>query len=273
MQNVKIGFIGAGNMATSLIGGMISDGFPAANLLASDHNQERCQWLAEQFKIQICESNQALLSQANIIVLAVKPQVMADVLRDLAPTPSDKLFISVAAGIPCQALQNWAQAKIAVVRTMPNTPALVGTGATGLFANEQVSTEQREQAETIMRAVGIALWVETEDMIDTVTALSGSGPAYFFYFMEAMEQSAVNMGMDVQTAQLLTIQTALGAAKLALESDDTPAVLRQKVTSPGGTTEAALNVLAQENVHQAITQAMQAAKTRAAELAKEFGDQ
>lgn len=273
MSKFNIGFIGAGNMSASLIGGLIADGTDANSLWVSDIDDQKLNVFESRFGVKSVVDNDALIDKVDAIVLAVKPQVFKIVALQIAEMVKQHkpLIISVAAGIRTEDMQRWLGEDVAIVRTMPNTPALVQTGATGLFANEQVSSEQRVLAESIMRAVGVAMWVEQESQMDLVTALSGSGPAYFFYVMEAMEKAATEQGLSTSTARLLTIQTALGAAKLAMESNDEPAVLRQRVTSPGGTTEQALLTLEKGGLESLFEQAIKAAANRAGELAKEFG--
>lgn len=273
MTKCDIGFIGAGNMAASLIGGLIADGCDPKRLWVSDIDDEKLNAFEKKFGIRTVASNENIADKVIALVLSVKPQAMKVVATGIssAVQAAKPLIISVAAGIRSEDLACWLGADVAIVRTMPNTPALVSTGATGLFANANTSSEQRAQAEAIMRAVGVALWVEDEAQMDVVTALSGSGPAYFFLVIEAMIASAKNMGMNGDTAKLLAIQTALGAAKLAMESEDDPAVLRQRVTSPGGTTEQALNTLMDKGLEKIFDEAMQAAARRAGELAKQYG--
>lgn len=273
MTKCDIGFIGAGNMAASLIGGLIADGCDPKRLWVSDIDDEKLNAFEKKFGIRTVASNENIADKVIALVLSVKPQAMKVVATGIssAVQAAKPLIISVAAGIRSEDLARWLGADVAIVRTMPNTPALVSTGATGLFANANTSSEQRAQAEAIMRAVGVALWVEDEAQMDVVTALSGSGPAYFFLVIEAMIASAKNMGMNGDTAKLLAIQTALGAAKLAMESEDDPAVLRQRVTSPGGTTEQALNTLMDKGLEKIFDEAMQAAARRAGELAKQYG--
>lgn len=273
MKKCDIGFIGAGNMAASLIGGLIADGCDPKRLWVSDIDDEKLNAFVQQFGVHTVASNENIADKVSALVLSVKPQAMKVVASGIssAVQAAKPLIISVAAGIRSEDLARWLGSDIAIVRTMPNTPALVSTGATGLFANANTNAEQRALAEAIMRAVGVALWVDDEAQMDVVTALSGSGPAYFFYVIEAMIASAKNMGMNADTAKLLAIQTALGAAKLAMESEDDPAVLRQRVTSPGGTTEQALNTLMEKGLEKIFDEAMQAAAKRAAELAKQYG--
>jgi pyrroline-5-carboxylate reductase len=207
------------------------------------------------------------------VVLAVKPQVIRDVALDLADLTQKQqpLFLSIAAGIRATDLQRWLGGSCALVRCMPNTPALVQSGATALWRNENVTDEQKDLAETILRAVGLALWVESEDLMDTVTALSGSGPAYFLLVMEALQEAGQALGLPEKTAKLLSLQTAFGAAKMALESSEDTAILRQRVTSPGGTTEKALEVLENGGLRALFSDALNAARSRSRELAEQFG--
>lgn len=275
MNNLKIGFIGAGNMARSLIGGLIASGLPAANLHASAPNAEHLQALAEDFGIRTSPDNQATVDHSEVIVFSVKPQVLKTVCQTIKPR-HDSLYLSVAAGIPTASIAHWlgqadSNETLAIIRAMPNTPALLQTGATALFANAHTKESQRESAEAIMRAVGLALWVENEAQMDAVTAVSGSGPAYYFLFMEAMIEAAQAMGLSEQTARLLTVQTAFGAAKMALEIDEQPATLRQNVTSPGGTTERAIQTFQQGGIEKLVSEALTSAQNRARELAEELG--
>ncbi len=266
---ITVAFIGAGNMARSLIVGMLQE---AGNLQlrVSDPDQNQLD-VIRSYGSQIFTStdNAAALQGADVVVLAVKPQMMRTViepLQDLAQKQRP-LFVSVAAGIREESLNAWLGGHLPIVRCMPNTPALVKAGATGLYANPQVSKEQRSLAESILRTVGITLWFEDEAKLDAVTAVSGSGPAYFFLVMEAMQAAAESLGLKPEDAQLLVVQTALGAARLALESDQKPAELRKQVTSKGGTTEAALNKLNTGGLVPLFAEALQAAAQRSKELA------
>ena len=264
-----ITFIGAGNMARSLIVGLLNDNANVV-LRVADPEQTQLDAIRQHFpQVATFTDNLEAMQSADVVVLAIKPQIMGDVVQGLAEQAqrSRPLFISVAAGIREAALNRWLGGNLPIVRCMPNTPALVQTGATGLFANAQVHDKQRSQAESILRAVGITLWFEDEGKLDAVTAISGSGPAYFFLVMEAMQAAAENMGIRREDAHLLIVQTALGAARLALESTDVPAELRSKVTSKGGTTEAALNVLNDGGLSTLFEQALQAAEKRSRELA------
>ena len=275
MNNTTLTFIGGGNMASSLIGGLIADGWDPARIRVADSSTQRLQQLAEQFPITTTTSNSDAADQANVIVLAVKPQIIKSVAQELANIVSQQqpLVISIAAGIPAAALGNWLGKSAAIVRTMPNTPAMVQSGATALYANASVSEEQRSTAESILRAVGIAIWVENEAQMDAVTALSGSGTAYFFLFMEALQAAGQELGLPENTARLLTLQTAFGAAKMALESNEDAATLRHQVTSPGGTTEHAIRTFQEGGFETLISKALLAAAERSRELAAEFGNE
>ena len=270
MNNLNIGFIGAGNMARALLGGLCASGFSAEQLFATDPHQDKLDALQQDFGIQTCTTHEDLISRCDVIVLAVKPQVAREALEPITIDNPNTLIVSVVAGIRTSALQKWLGSESAIVRTMPNTPALVQAGATGLFANPHVTEPQREAAEHIMRAVGICLWVDNESQLDAVTALSGSGPAYFFFMMEAMEKAGIKLGLNKDVAHLLTVQTAFGAAKLALEAEDSPEQLRTKVTSPGGTTERAIQHMQNQRGLTMISEAVEAAFTRSQDLAKEL---
>lgn len=271
MKIKKIGFIGGGNMASSLINGLIVSGHAAHSLWVSDINTDVVSALSENLGVNSAVNNDELVNAVDVVVLAVKPQNLADVAKHIAPLIQQKqsLVVSIAAGISQNSLTRWLGNDVAIVRCMPNTPALVLTGATALHANEQVTTEQRDLAENILRAVGLALWVEQESELDAVTAVSGSGPAYFFLLMEAMENAAVQLGLTEQTARLLVQQTALGAAKIALESSESPAQLRQRVTSPGGTTQRAIETFEQGGFTELVTKALHAARDRSIEMSKQ----
>ncbi len=272
MKNATIGFIGGGNMARSLIGGLCQSGLPPASVHVSEPDEERRQALHNDFGIAVHGDNQAVVDACEVVVLAVKPQALKEVIQQLQPATDDgKLYLTIAAGIRTDAIEKWLGGKRAIVRAMPNTPALVQSGATGLFANRHVSRQQKDLAESILRAVGLTVWVEEEAQMDAVTAVSGSGPAYFFLVMEAMEQAGVKLGLPEETARLLTLQTAFGAAKLALEIEEEPARLRRNVTSPGGTTEQAILALQDRQLEAIFEQALQAARDRARELADELG--
>ena len=268
-----IAFIGAGNMAGALIGGLIADGIPAERIVAADPSTEKCQVLAKTAGIRTTQNNQEAAELADILVFAVKPQILKPVAESLTPQIRERqpLVISIAAGIRTESLMAWLGGNCALVRTMPNTPAMLQAGATVLYATPEVSAPQREQAESLMRAVGLTQWIDDEDLMDAVTALSGSGPAYYFLVMEAMESAARVLGLPDRVAHLLTLQTALGAARMALESSDSPQVLRTKVTSPGGTTERAVEVFEDGELRSLIEHAMRAARDRSVELSEQLG--
>lgn len=258
-------------MAASLISGLIASGHEPQQLWASDINPETLSNLSANLGINVSNDNKAVIQVVDVVVLAVKPQVLAQIAKEICPClHPGQLVVSIAAGITLASLSNWLCAETPIVRCMPNTPALVLTGATALHANANVSAEQRDLAETIMRAVGIALWVDKESDLDAVTAVSGSGPAYFFLLMEAMEQAAVTLGLSAETARLLIQQTALGAAKIALESPETPAELRKRVTSPGGTTQRAIETFEHGGFSELVAQALHAAKDRSVAMSQEM---
>ncbi|MDF1584627.1 MAG: pyrroline-5-carboxylate reductase [Methyloprofundus sp.] len=273
MKTNKIGFIGGGNMASSLISGLIASGHSPHQIWVSDADQNKLSSLATRLQINTVATNDALIAEVDVVVLAVKPQTIAQVIKQSLPVfnQSNALIVSIAAGINQASLSKWLGEKAAIVRCMPNTPALVQTGASGLHANANVSDDQLDLAENIMRSVGITVWVKKESEIDVVTAVSGSGPAYFFLLMEAMEKAAIDLGLSQHTAQLLIEQTALGAAKIALESNESPGELRARVTSPGGTTEQAIKTFNEGNFSALVKQAIQAAHDRSIELSKELG--
>lgn len=268
-QTARIAFIGAGNMAASLVGGLLARGYSADRITLADVSAERLQLLATQHGVAVTESNPDAAGNADVIVLAVKPQQMAAAAAELAPVVRARqpLIVSIAAGITIANIQGWLGADTAVVRCMPNTPALVQAGATGMFASSGVSTAQRALAQQLLDAVGIALWLDSEEQLDAVTALSGSGPAYFFLVMEAMIAAGRAMGLDEKMAHQLTLQTALGAAQMAVTSGEDPAELRRRVTSPGGTTLAALNVFEAAQLRDIFLKALLAARDRSRELA------
>lgn len=275
MSIPRIAFIGAGNMAASLIGGLSAQGVPASAICASDPGGDKRTELGNTHGIATFADNAQAVDGADIVVLAVKPQVMQAVCRDLAAhLQPHQLIISIAAGINCASLHSWLgeQTPRAIVRCMPNTPSLLRQGVSGLFANDQVSGAQKQQAEQLMSAVGLALWLGEEALIDAVTAVSGSGPAYFFLMIEAMTAAGEQMGLPRDTAAQLTLHTALGAARMACESDVEAAELRRRVTSPNGTTEAAIKAFQAGEFEALVKQAMNAAAQRSAELAEQLGN-
>ncbi len=266
----KICFIGAGNMATSLIGGLIANNYPAGDISACDISAEQLQRLAARFAIATSEDSLQSAASANVILLSVKPQLMREVCTSLAALPKnpEQMFISIAAGVPETAIDSWLGSGRAIVRCMPNTPALMQLGATGLFANASVSDLQRQLAAQILDSVGISLWVDQESDLDAVTAISGSGPAYFFYFIELLEAAGVKLGLSAEISARLARQTALGAAHMAQQGD--LAELRAQVTSKKGTTEQAIISFQQNHLDQLVEQATAAAHRRSLELAREL---
>lgn len=274
MSHPRIAFIGAGNMASSIIGGLVAKGHPAADIIASDPYAESLTKLQQIAPVATTDDNNVALADADVVVLAVKPQVMKPILQALAASAQKHkpLLISIAAGIESESLNQWLGGGMAIVRCMPNTPALVQAGATALYANDKVSAAQKAVADQIMTAVGIALWVEQESALDAVTAVSGSGPAYFFMVMEAMQAAGEQLGLDAEMARQLTLQTALGAAQMASSSDVDAAQLRRQVTSPGGTTLEAVKVFEQDGLRELFSKAMTACRDRSQTLAQELGD-
>ncbi|MCH4564321.1 pyrroline-5-carboxylate reductase [Halomonas sp. EGI 63088] len=269
----RVTFIGAGNMASAIIGGMIDNGFSPAAITATSPSDEMLAPVRRRLGIHTATDNAAATDQADVVVLAVKPQVMRDVcagLRDVVQRRRP-LIVSVAAGLPAETLEHWLGGDLAVVRCMPNTPSLVGAGAAGLFANANVSDAQRQLATEMLEAVGLVEWVEQEALLDAVTAVSGSGPAYFFLMFEAMEEAGVSLGLPAETARRLAIQTALGAAKMAQQSDKLPAELKRNVMSPGGTTERAIEHLESAGLRRTLGEALEACAARAREMADELG--
>jgi pyrroline-5-carboxylate reductase len=269
----KIGVIGGGNMAAALIGGLTQRGLRADHVCVSDPSAEQLKKLAQRFGVSTSADNAVAARDAEVLILAIKPQQMRAVASKLAPAlkPLRPLVISVAAGIPHAALVRWLGADIPIVRTMPNRPALNGFGATGLYAPASVGAAHRALAESLLASVSATVWVDHESQMDTVTALSGSGPAYFFLFMEALETAARERGLPAGVAHQLTLATAFGAAEMARSSSESLAVLREQVTSKGGTTAAALAVLEAADLHAIVGHAVAAADRRSAELAAEFG--
>lgn len=271
MSQDRIAFIGAGNMATSLIGGLLTAGRAPESITAADPDPAQLARVSE-LGITTTQDNAEAIADALVVVLAVKPQVLGQVVTDLAgKLTTTQLLLSIAAGVPADAITRWAEAPLGVVRCMPNTPALFGAGMAAMFANASVTPQQRAHATDIAEAVGDVVWVDTEAEIDAVTAVSGSGPAYFFYLMEGMITAGIDLGLDPETARRLTLQTAQGAAVMAIQSEAAPAQLRRDVTSPGGTTEAALHVFESHGLTATIHEALAAAARRSQELAIEFG--
>jgi pyrroline-5-carboxylate reductase len=264
-------FIGGGNMARSLIGGLIARGWEATRIVVADPVATQLESLRTQFGIRVASDNREAVAGADVLVFAVKPQEMRNVATALGSSLSHRpLIISVAAGIRASDIQSWCGG-IPVVRCMPNRPALQGCGITGLYATGEMSQERRDLAARILDAVGKTLWLEQETHMDVVTAVSGSGPAYFFLLIEMLEQAGVMLGLPPDTSHQLAVETAYGAGNMARDASESAAVLRQQVTSKGGTTEAALKVLEDKNVRDIFAAAVSAAARRSAELADEFG--
>lgn len=271
MTTTTLVFIGAGNMAGSIIGGLISNNHDPEHIIAADPNPETLQSLKARLGIRIAENNSDAVQKADVVILAVKPQVMKAVVSELslALQGARSVLISIAAGITIASINDWSGGNLPVVRCMPNTPALLGCGANGLYASPQVSEAQKTLAETVMNAVGICRWLDSESAIDAVTALSGSGPAYFFLLMESMINAGKQLGLPPETATALTLQTALGAARMAAEGGIEVAELRRRVTSPGGTTEQAINTFEQGGFRTLVQSAIDAAEQRSRELANQ----
>ena len=273
MQHKDIGFIGGGNMASSLVGGLIAGGADPHTLWVAEPVAAKREELRQRFGIQVAAQASDVVANTDTLVFAVKPQVMAAVVRALASDINEKrpLLISIAAGVREPDIRRWVGFEAAIVRCMPNTPALVSSGATALYANANVSQEERERAESVLRAVGTAIWVDDEGLLDAVTALSGSGPAYFFLLTELLEKAGCQLGLPAETARALSLQTAYGAAKMALESEHDPATLRVQVTSPGGTTERALARFQEGGLEALVLDAVAAARDRSVELGEQLG--
>ncbi len=272
MQNeLKIAFVGGGNMAQALIGGLAGKLTAAANIHVVDVVTETLANLSQRFGVTTAAAPSESLAAADVIVLAVKPQQMREVVASVKPYVKSQLILSIAAGIRAVDLSRWLGGHQAIVRTMPNTPALVGKGMTGAFATAGVSAEQRQAADAILRAVGETVWITDEAQIDAVTAISGSGPAYVFYFIEAMQQAAVELGLTAEQGRQLAQSTFAGAAELAIRSDEPVTLLRERVTSKGGTTYAALMSMEASGVKAALVSALHAAAIRGKELGDEFG--
>lgn len=269
--NQNICFIGGGNMAQALIGGLLSRGLPTTRITVSDP-VDQIRHILEEKGIETTTDNVDAIKNADVVVLAVKPQVLATVLQPLNGLLSDKLVISIIAGAEIQTISDLIGGSQRIVRVMPNTPALVQTGAHGIYASEAVDAKDRELTSQILAATGLTIWVDNEAQIDAVTAVSGSGPAYFFYLMESMIRAGKNLGLDEKVATALTLQTALGAAQMAITSSNSPSELRKNVTSPNGTTQAALEVFDRAQVSQNIQAALAAAQKRSQELAQELSD-
>ena len=274
-QKVRLAFIGGGNMASAILGGLIRQGLAQSQVVVIEPFAETAAKLQTEFGVEVHAAAAdsaacAVLSDADLVVWAVKPQVFKEAALPVAAFTQKALHLSVAAGIRSDSIAHWLQTD-RVVRSMPNTPALVGQGITGLFSRSGVSATDKQLVEQVLQSTGEWLWVNQESDLDVVTALSGSGPAYVFYFLEAMTEAGVQMGLSQDQAYHLAKATFGGATHLARQSTDSPEVLRQRVTSKGGTTYAALTSMADDHVKEAFVKAMLAAQKRAAELGDEFG--
>jgi len=270
IDSLHIAFIGGGNMANAIIGGLLKQGLRPHQIQVVEPFEDTALKLREQFDIAVLPAASIALAQADLMVWAVKPQVFKEAAEPVLPFASKALHLSVAAGIRTDSIASWLQST-RVVRCMPNTPALVGKGITALFALAHVSDQEKSVVEHIIRTTGEFMWVKAEKQLDAVTALSGSGPAYVFYFLEAMTQAGVGMGLNAEQAYHLAVATFAGASELARASDESADVLRQRVTSKGGTTYAAISSMETAGIKTAFIAAMQAAEQRAGELGDEFG--
>jgi pyrroline-5-carboxylate reductase len=268
---MKITFVGGGNMANALIGGLLNHGFPATAIASIEVEAEKREHLENVFSIRCFPEACAEALQCDAIVLAVKPQQMREACQPMVSFLKQQLVISIAAGLRLQDLSRWLGGYEKLVRTMPNTSSLVGAGITGLYAPPGVSTAERLGAERIMHAVGSTVWVNDEEQVDALTALSGSGPAYVFLFIEALQQAAAELGFSLKQVRQISIETVLGAAKLASLSEEPASVLRERVTSKGGTTEAALGVMMRREFKETVILGIKAAKERGAELGELLG--
>ena len=268
---MKITFLGGGNMAAALIGGLIERGFAPAAVQVIELGAALRTQLGERFGVRAVEAADAAALACDVLVLAVKPQQMRAACAPLLPWLKAQLVISNAAGLRLEDLSRWLGGHAKLVRTMPNTPALIGAGVSGLYAAAAVSAAEREVAARVMAAVGSVVWVDDEARIDAVTALSGSGPAYVFLFIEALQQAAADLGIAPEEGRRLAVETVLGAARLAAQSSEPASVLRERVTSKGGTTEAALRVMAERGVKDGIVAGVMAANARGSELGAQLG--
>lgn len=268
---MKIAFLGGGNMASALIGGLIAKGHDPARISVIEMSPAARDKLGARYPVRVTTAPDDAMKGADTLVLAVKPQDMRQALASLGSEVRSALVISVAAGITLDTLSRWLGGHRRIVRCMPNTPGLIGAGITGLYASDAVEKHEKEKAEAILRTVGEVVWLSEERLIDPVTAVSASGPAYVFWFIEQLAAAAVKLGIPQDDALKLAKQTVLGAAKLAVESSDSPETLRRNVTSKGGTTEAALNVFEQEKLAERFMRAVEAASKRGEEMGKEWG--
>ncbi|RFB71332.1 MULTISPECIES: pyrroline-5-carboxylate reductase [unclassified Herbaspirillum] len=267
---MKITFIGGGNMAAAIIGSLAGRVVSAQDIHVIDLNATSLAALHEKYGVSTSPAIDKKVADCDVIVLAVKPDHVKDVLSDITPFLHNQLIISIAAGVRISEISKWSKDYKKIVRAMPNTPALIVMGMTGLYAAPSVSPEQKESADAIMKAVGTTVWLDNEEKIDAVTAISGSGPAYVFYFVEAMQQAALELGLSESDATLLSLATFRGASELATRSDELPSQLRAKVTSKGGTTHAAISAMETSNIKPLIVEAIKAAARRSQEIGDEW---
>lgn len=273
--SLNIAFIGGGNMASALIAGLLAKGQPTSLLHVVETDAEKLADFEAQglntYNASNIDDTKHAIEKADVVVLAVKPQVIKDVLLPVKDSWGEQVVISIAAGISTDSLAEWLGPQVKLVRAMPNTPAMIQMGATGLYAKAGVSEAEQQLAQQVMSAAGLVLWVDDEELLHAVTAISGSAPAYFFYMLENMIATGEKLGLTQTQATALAMQTALGSAQMALTSHDTPAELRRKVTSPNGTTQAAIEVMDDKKMHQIIADAMLACEQRSRELSQAFG--
>lgn len=271
--DVRLCFIGGGNMASSIIGGLVSSGWQADHITVADPSDVQRRKLESETGVRCTHDNAAAVEGADVVIWAVKPQVLQQAVESIAARLADikPMMISIAAGIPASSTISWAGTKLPLVRVMPNTPALIGKGVSGLFATDETSESQRQLATSIMRAVGEVVWVDNEQLIDAVTGVSGSGPAYFFKLMELMIEEGIAAGLDPANARKLVVETGIGAASLLQHSDLSAAELRRQVTSPNGTTQAGIEAMEAGGIDEAVRRGVRAAISRSEELSNEFG--
>lgn len=270
----RLAFIGTGNMAGAIIGGLLHNGYPAERITGTTRQTESAERAASALGITVTTDNDAAIAEADVVVLGVKPQVMQATCSALRSAVQSRqpLIISVAAGIEAATLNDWLGGGLAVIRCMPNTPSLLGAGISGLYANSAVTGAQRELADTMFRAVGLTQWVHNESDMHTITAICGSAPAYYYRFSEALVRSAEQHGLSPEVARALVAQVALGAARMMSETGETPAELRQKVSSPGGTTVEALRVLEEQGLEALVETAVAACHSRSISLTQELAN-
>ena len=269
---MNVVFIGGGNMADALVGGLLKNGFAAGQLRAVEVSGDARRRLADKYRIECFDEPRKALRAGDVVVFAVKPQQMKEAARFSGLKDNANLVISIAAGVTLASLSRWLGGYTRMVRAMPNTPALIGAGVAGLYALPGVNETERKQAEAILGAVGGTVWIEDEALMDAVTAVSGSGPAYVFWFIEQLSAAGENLGLNKEISQKLAIETVLGSAKLAAQSADSPAALRERVTSKGGTTEAALKAFEEQKLAERFLRAVEAARDRGVELGSQMAN-